>query len=271
MKTLLSFLGILILCALSISAQEKTVQLIQKELENGLRISAKNKNIYPVTIEVSFMMNNLKSSKGNPITLIIPGNRDLYVTDLLPINENESWDMRSKYTFYQGDIFAKHNDKFAYRLPYKRGTKRKVDQGYNGAFSHQGNSKYALDFNMEEGTEVYASRSGLVTDIQESYSKGGNDKNLLERANYISILHNDGTFGQYSHLRKNGVRVKVGQQVKAGEIIGYSGATGYVTGPHLHFVVLRTQRGGSFISIPVKFATKDGIQELQENRSYMAY
>lgn len=260
-----------VMCTPIITAQKNAVQIIKTETDEGLSISAKNDNIYTVTVDIHFVLNNFKATKGNPLTLIIPAKKEQFVTDLLPIDVNKSANMSVKYSFYEGDIFAEHDDKMAYRLPYKRGTKRMVDQGYNGSFSHYGNSKYAIDFNMPEGTEVYAARAGLVTDLQEKYKNGGNNERFLDEANYVSVLHNDGTYAQYSHLMENGAKVRVGQRVKAGELIGYSGSTGFVTGPHLHFVVLKAKKGGGFISLPVKFATKDGIQQLKPKKAYIAY
>lgn len=94
---------------------------------------------------------------------------------------------------------------------------------------------------------------------------------MMEFANYITVLHNDGTFADYSHLRYKSVIVQLGQQVERGQIIGYSGATGYATGPHLHFVVKKAKKGGGFISIPVEFTTLKGIQELREGEKYVGY
>jgi len=77
------------------------------------------------------------------------------------------------------------------------------------------------------------------------------------KANHILILHEDGTLGVYSHLSPNHTTVSFGQRVDAGTLIGYSGNTGYSSGPHLHFAVLvnaRTSDGTtSYISIPATF------------------
>lgn len=251
--------------------QENSVTIEKREIKNGVALYASNSNYYPVTIELDADLTNMTSSERNPFTIVLKGRSEKKVIEMKVKDPKSSWGMKFSYIFYQGSIFAKHNDRIAYQLPFKVGERHRLDQGYNGKFSHSGESRYSLDFNMEEGTEVYSSRTGMVVETEESYSKGGSDESFLDKANYVTILHNDGTFAQYSHLRQNGVSVRKGQKVKAGEKIGYSGATGYVTGPHLHFTVMKAKKGGGFISIPVKFATRDGIKQLKEGESYTAY
>jgi murein DD-endopeptidase MepM/ murein hydrolase activator NlpD len=56
------------------------------------------------------------------------------------------------------------------------------------------------------------------------------------------------------------VRVKVGQRVAIGDVIGLSGNTGFSSGPHLHFNVFKAKDGKTRESIPVKFRTGDGVE-----------
>ena len=72
----------------------------------------------------------------------------------------------------------------------------------------------------------------------------------------MSIVHADETIATYAHMAFSGVRVRPGQQVQAGTLIGYSGATGYTSGAHLHFVVhrlVRTNDGFARVSLPLRF------------------
>lgn len=254
-----------------LSAQDKSVEIYRVEKDGVVELHGKNTNYSPVTIELDMDLTNMKSSQRNPITVVVEGRSEIKITDLTPENKNAKYGMKYNYIFYRGSIFAKHDDTFAYRLPYKKGQSYKVDQGYGGKFSHTGDSRYSLDFHMDEGTEVYASRAGIVVEVEEGFSKGGDDRSLIDKANHITILHSDGTFAQYSHLRKAGALVRIGQRVRAGDIIGLSGATGFATGAHLHFNVIKVQKGGNFITLPVKFTTKDGIQELKEGEEYIGY
>lgn len=80
-----------------------------------------------------------------------------------------------------------------------------------------------VDFAAPKGTPIYATRSGTITIATYSSTAG----------NYVQINHGDGYASVYMHMTN--YVVKVGQYVKAGELIGYVGSTGRSTGPHLHF------------------------------------
>jgi murein DD-endopeptidase MepM/ murein hydrolase activator NlpD len=81
---------------------------------------------------------------------------------------------------------------------------------------------------------------------------------MLDQANMIEILHDDGTIGMYAHLHWDSVRVQPGQYVHRGEYIADSGATGFTTGAHLHFAVLRNA-GLQAESVPIQFSGPGGV------------
>ena len=158
-----------------------------------------------------------------------------------------------KYQFslyYGNSFFKKYDTLYNYGLPFLKGKRYKVLQGQNSNFTHKGSfSKYAIDFKMKTGQKVCAIRDGLVVKVKEHFSKGGSNKKYRDFANLIIIAHKDGTFAQYVHLKKDGAIVKIGDTVKKGQVIGYSGNTGMSTEPHLHFAVYKPTNNG-FISIP---------------------
>src|SRR5688572_16405089 len=125
-------------------------------------------------------------------------------------------------------------DKYEYDLPFKKGAEYRVVQGYGGLFSHSNIA--ALDFAMPPGTPIYAARAGTIYSYKDNNDEGGPFSEYKNKANYIIIRHNDGSFGCYWHLQKNGVLVKHGQ-VSKGQQIGFSGASGFILRPHLHFSV----------------------------------
>jgi murein DD-endopeptidase MepM/ murein hydrolase activator NlpD len=71
-------------------------------------------------------------------------------------------------------------------------------------------------------------------------------------ANVVRILHDDGTYAVYAHLNTNTIRVRPGDRVERGDYIADSGNTGYSSGPHLHFAVVRNV-GMRIESVPITF------------------
>ena len=91
------------------------------------------------------------------------------------------------------------------------------------------------------GAEVLAVADAIVAatrdDMPESTSVAAHPKHAIGDAtgNYIALDLGDGRFAFYEHLKPGSLRVKPGQRVKRGDIIGALGSTGDSTGPHLHF------------------------------------
>lgn len=139
-------------------------------------------------------------------------------------------------------------------LPFKKGKKYKVIQGYNGSYSHTSEySKYAIDFNMVEGDTICAAADGFVVGVIEGYTDGGRSKRWKDYANYITIFHPEtNLYTQYVHLTYEGSFVEVGDYVKSGQAIGLSGKTGQTDMEHLHFNVLIPNDAG-MESTPIEF------------------
>jgi murein DD-endopeptidase MepM/ murein hydrolase activator NlpD len=158
-----------------------------------------------------------------------------------------------------GEINAVHDDDYLYSLPFQSGRTFRLLQGYGSRFSHTGLEEFAIDVDMPVGTAVHAARPGIVAQTQAANSKGCWDDGCGRWANFIVILHSDGTTGEYYHLMHNGVIVAVGDAIARGQKIGYSGNTGHSTRPHLHFAVYRATESGDTQSIAVRFDSANGI------------
>lgn len=102
-----------------------------------------------------------------------------------------------------------------------------------------GRYKFAVDFCCLEGTPIKDAADGKVIEIKSDSDIGGTDEKFDVYGNYIEIEHTNNEYSEYEHLKKDGSVVNVGDEVKEGQIIGYSGATGWIAnlGPHLHFMV----------------------------------
>jgi len=99
-----------------------------------------------------------------------------------------------------------------------------VSRSYNGG--PVGDFHHGTDFAVDEGTPVHAAAAGRVAFAGA----------MPIRGNSVIIDHGGGVFTGYHHL--SSMSVSVGQSVGQGEVIGNSGATGLVTGPHLHWEVV---------------------------------
>lgn len=113
----------------------------------------------------------------------------------------------------------------------------RIDPVYKTVKFHQG-----LDFAAPQGTPIYATADGRVT-------TAGNLGNGY--GNHVEINHGYGYETLYGHMVR--VKVRVGQTVKRGEVIGWVGSTGKSTGPHLHYEV---HKGGKPID-PIYFFYND--------------
>ena len=130
----------------------------------------------------------------------------------------------------------------------------RVTQAPGGKLSHSGPaSRYPVDISRPIGTPVRASRRGRVVNMKMNSSTGGPAPSFRPFANFIRILHDDGTSSIYVHLKGGSAMVSKGQMVETGQVIALSGNTGYTTGPHLHFAV-QHNNGVRNVGLPFKFA-----------------
>ncbi|MBO0655433.1 peptidoglycan DD-metalloendopeptidase family protein [Streptomyces triculaminicus] len=120
-------------------------------------------------------------------------------------------------------------------------TSYKASSGLWSSGSHTG-----IDLHAETGTSVHAVAAGTIVEAGWGGAYGNN----------VVIKHNDGTYTQYGHL--SSIDVSVGQTVTPGQQIGLSGATGNVTGPHLHFEARTAATYGSDID-PIAYMSAHGV------------
>ncbi|MCK6069056.1 phage tail tape measure protein [Staphylococcus haemolyticus] len=105
---------------------------------------------------------------------------------------------------------------------------------YTGGLSFNGGKHYGMDFGMPTGTPIYAVKGGVADKVWTDYG-GGNSVQIKTGAN---------EWNWYMHLSKQ--IAKQGQKIRAGQLIGKSGATGnFVRGAHLHFQLMRGSHAGN--------------------------
>ena len=122
-----------------------------------------------------------------------------------------------------------------------------LSAGYAARGSRWAHRHTGQDFAVDSGTPVYAVGSGVVriTTCGDGFG------------NQVLVRHGDGYFTQYAHLSR--IDVRRGQRVTAGQRIGLSGATGNVTGPHLHFEARITPYAGSAVP-PLPWLRRKEVQ-----------
>ena len=259
--------SIVVLCLLpvlgDVSAREPCaldwVCVDAKEAAEHVEIHVRNLQPYPITISLRARTSNLKPSGRRTVTQTIHGNDSFVLLRMSSIDEDKSWNYRYWYDWAIGSLNVDHDDDYLYRLPYAIGRSYYVLQGFGSRFSHRGLERYAVDFYMKEGTPVHAAREGVVVRTVEEHSRGCWEDGCGKFANFIVILHSDGSTGEYYHLQRNGSLVEPGDYVERGQRIGRSGNTGHTTMPHLHFAVYEAAEWGNTRSLPIRYASANGI------------
>lgn len=135
------------------------------------------------------------------------------------------------------------------------------------AFSRQttaynGKGHNGVDFAASRGTRVKAALDGVVTGTGDSDLVPG----CYSYGRWVLIQHNNGLSTLYAHLSV--ISVAAGQQVQTGSVIGYSGNTGYTTGPHLHFGVYVTQ-GVKIVKYVSSRSCKNAIIPVADLKAYL--
>ncbi|MEX0976206.1 MAG: M23 family metallopeptidase [Woeseia sp.] len=250
--------------ALSTEAELPTVA-VDHRLQND-RIFLRASNSYHAPVELVLGIDELhnieKLAPDQPLRFVLPARGQAELMNLAVSSESAGAPtIRYRYTWIVGDPTSIHSPDTPYRAPFAVARSHPVSQAFPTALTHgTADSRHAIDIVMPIGTGVFAARAGTVFQVASQHFRSGLD---VERdgpaANLVRILHNDGTYAEYAHLNWNTIRVRPGDAVRRGEYIADSGNTGYTSGPHLHFAVLRN-RGMGAESVPVVFEGPNGSE-----------
>lgn len=221
------------------------IKLYYVKNSEGFTLHGKNTFYTPIEIGLT-----------SPITLkqirkVIParGSVALFHSDKKTGNINYRWAL--------GDP-SSIADNYQYHAPFASPKGHTISQAFNGKFSHTNDyNKYAVDIAMDVGTDLTAVRAGTVVWVKDDYHMSGSTNYFLDKANGIKVLHDDGTFSLYAHILMDTAIVKEGDKVALGDKLARSGSSGYSTGPHLHFSIIKNS-GLKNIAIPFKFIDNEG-------------
>lgn len=248
----------------------QAVKLFSENKDQGSVIYASNAALYTISISLNLDIKNLVFSEGDKKIFVIPPKSDKLKIGELTIREDGlRYKFSYTYQFAMGDVtITKYDNFFVYDLPFQHGKSYTVSQGYHGKLSHQ--NENALDFTMPEGTEILAARDGIIVQVVQSNTESCLQEDCKKYNNYVTVMHSDGTFASYVHIKYNGSKYSLGDVVKRGDVIAYSGNTGWTNGPHLHFVCF-TAGFEKRNSIETKFKINKANQSviLQEGNTYL--
>ena len=243
---------------------DKKVELTAHDHDGYVGLEVRLIDCLEATVTVTAKLDNVTSSVPLPLTVQVNGREPVEVVKLTRANFWKIGNYDYHCTCRLGGNAKIERSAFIYELPYT-GAKYEVSQAAMGEFSHYEGSgdEYAIDWRMPVGTTVCAARAGTVIALRQDSTVGGKDKSFASAVNYVVIKHDDGTLGEYLHLKPQSVLVKLGDQVKAHQPLARSGNTGLTTEPHLHFAVYVNIDAQSRRCFPIKFHAKDGaVREL---------
>lgn len=227
--------------------------------EDGYQALAENALAGPVEVRLRFSRaRNARGEPELPARATVPAYDRTLVARIFGVDGARPADFELHLDAVPGQPGARHRD-VEYVFPLRTHDLR-VEQGFGGGFSHHDEqNRYAVDFAAPLGTDVLAARDGVVMQVENDFDRAGlNQEKYAGRANFVRIVHDDGTMALYAHLQERGVMVRMGQHVRAGQLIGRSGNTGFTSGPHLHFAVQANQ-GMRLVAVPFRMFGPHGI------------
>lgn len=260
--------------------------------------SCTNRDFCNYVLDVEFTtLVNAKTDHALPYEgEVKPGVNKLFT--ISPLNPSNDVQIRYKNSYRKGCLHPSVNPDFTYLLPIAPG---KEAQAYilsgttgsgtstsTGASSTGGtsgatstnpdpngataglDSGYTIRLRMKPGDTIYAARHGVVTRVDVGSAENDAGVTVKGSLNYIEVVHNDCSFGQYGILKKDGAFVKPGQIVEAGTPIGLVGGDKYGRGSDVRFSVSYYQ-GSSNTLIPLHFWTKkNGKGMLKHGGTYIS-
>jgi len=206
----------LFLISFKLSAQNQVVTITSKVNDDksvDLNYEKKVPGTYTVNIELSNVSNcDVTSYEG-----IVTGYSGT-VTRLRPTDKSRGIGYAIRYSTIMGEINPKVDSLFHYTLPFKNGKKIKVYEAGNIGEKFLGQEKVSnwksYVVHPEKADTICSMRKGIVVLVKNEYDNNPNLKvHYTSMRNLITVEHADGTYATYKGFKKNGIFVKLGQNV----------------------------------------------------------
>jgi len=149
----------------------------------------------------------------------------------------------------------KRNQKMFSIEPVKGSITTRFGGPWRNPFTHKKDFHSGIDFEARTGTSIVATASGTIRKAQRNGGYGL----------FVEIQHEKGYKTRYGHMSE--IKVKVGQNVEEGEVIGLVGSTGKAVGPHLHYEIIHNDKPVD----PLKFIKKYSQNQKQKTSKQAAF
>ncbi len=212
---------------------DKNSQLLKDNTELQLRKHPTKPESYFILLPIDYKTQLKEIKLGKNIVLHVKQGE--YKKETLKVNSKKVNPPKSKKNriwkeyIESKKVYATVTPTRYWKKPFMMPLNSKITSDYGNARLFNGSLKSfhsGTDFRAPTGTKIKATNDGVVVVASKRYYSG----------NAVIIDHGEGIYSSYSHLSK--ILVKKGQKVKQKEVLGLSGATGRVTGPHLHFSII---------------------------------
>ncbi len=237
-------------------AKPPTVSVTTRLVDREFQFIARNDYHAPVEVVLGLdeLTNVQYPASDQVMRWIVDPRSEFKLMTLQTVGDGQEPAAKFRFISLLGDPRSHHNPQRPYRAPFAVASDYPISQAFPLGVTHDtADSRYAVDIVMPIGTDVHAARGGIVFEVASTNFRGGVDRERdAATANIVRILHDDGTHAVSAHLNLNSIRVQAGDEVERGEYIADSGNTGFSSGPHLHFAVLRNV-GMRIESVPVTF------------------
>ena len=219
--------------------------------EKSTYLEISNKSTFHQALRINILNNESEIQVSQIFLQLLPSVTS--IVKLEPTNDGVfttslKYVTRSTYGVFKPNNF---NNKIAF--PFFGTTKVSVCQSFDGVITTHSEDPMAYDFCAKEGSPIRAVADGRVYSVVDNFSEGGHRPELKDKANLVGIMDSNGIVYRYLHIVKDSAKVKVGDEVKMGQVIGEVGSVGYSSGPHLHLSVARVDENIKLKSMYVEF------------------